>query len=142
MHPHLQPKQLHVLEALQKAGVDGVEESVLFNDLETSNNVNVIKCKLNKMLGRNSIIVKMGVWYLHENYWRMTRMEFTDIMNQHERREARNHLYYTAVAIVAIMSSFLPLVYIAGFSHGGANSFEIAAEILNAGDYQIIIEDE
>lgn len=112
-------KILRIFNALKKAKDKGVVEVELFDDFETSNNIRVVKHRLNKLLGNNdSVTVKDGKWYLDSNYWDMTRAQFEKLLDRQalEQVTIRNNI--TTIAIVGIMSVLPGTAYFVGLQVG------------------------
>jgi len=128
-------KLTRIFTLLSDAKEKGVKEVDLFDDVETSNYIGVLKHRLNKMLGSNAVVIKNGIWYLDEEYWSMTKFEFRDTMNRYELRELTHSNNFAVIGISIIFALLLIFFTVASYHVGKPNSFEQCIDIF---EYEVI----
>lgn len=120
----------HILVALQEAGVEGVKEIELLINWESKGNTWLIKHRLNKRLkDRKGIVIKAGVWYLHEYYWEMTRLEFKDLIHRIELREISTRNNYITLASVSIFGILLVVFSFLSYHVGRPDTLQACGAI-------------
>ena len=127
-------KLTRIFTLLSEAKEKGVKEVDLFDNVETSNYVGVLKHRLNKMLGCNAVVVRNAVWYLEDSFWSMTRSEFKDTMDRENLKEIIHNNNFTIVAISVIFAILLIFFTVAAYHVGKPNNIE---QCLNVFDYEI-----
>ena len=121
-------KLTRIISQLQKAKEKGVKEIELLKDWETSGNARIIRHRINKILqDRNGIVTKDGVWYLDEDYWKMTKSEFKDFLWRSQISEMNFKL--VLVSIVAMLMLVFSWVY--GYQLWQPKNIYQCAEIFN-----------
>ncbi|KKN71748.1 hypothetical protein LCGC14_0418140 [marine sediment metagenome] len=93
----MQHKLQRIFNSLQLAKEKGVKEVDLFDDLETSNNIRVVKHRLNKMLGPDAVYVKHGIWYLDRTFWKLASLGFRDIIIFYELKSLRKLVRFQVI---------------------------------------------
>lgn len=99
-------KSLRIIKVLQEAEDDGILEVNLFDDDVRSNNIRVIKHRINKTLGDTQAITvdEEGVWKLNKEYWKITPIEFRDIFILYELKRTRSIVFWSmTIALTATL---------------------------------------
>jgi len=99
----MQAKLRRIFRTLKQSRHKGMEESGLLYDFESSGNARTIKYKLNKILGKGSVYVEDGIWYLSKEYWDYETKDFNDTMIT----RAVNR--FATVLLVAILATLVSL---------------------------------
>ncbi len=123
---------------LSEAKESGVKEVDLFDDLESTNYVRLIKFRLNKMLGRNAIVIRNAVWYLDEDYWSVTKSEFRDTMNRYELRELANSNNFMVIGLTTIFAILLIFFTVASYNIGQPDTIDACLVLFDLEAVEII----
>lgn len=118
-----------IFSVLQKAKGKGIKEIDLLDDFESKGNTRVIKYRLCKFLGDSEgVVVKDGVWFLAEDYWNMTKVEFRDLMFRFMLMEISHKNSLVIIAIVGIMSVLVAVAFSVGYNMGVPDTLQRCVE--------------
>lgn len=93
-------KVTRIFEKLQKAGSKGVQQSDLFHDFESDGSLRQTRYLFRQTMGKDSLVIKNGTWYLSEEYWEVTRAEFKDRL----QIQTLSKMNSRTVSIMSVMS--------------------------------------